>query len=769
MAFEIEEGVVHITADVDRSSLARAAKQAGEEAGTTLGEGIVTSSTNRLKESQGRLTAAGRDAGEGLGDGVVRSAEGRLRDARGRFVAAGRILGDGIGEGAEDGVKKRKGRMSGILKDLFTPDPNLFAKLKAPFAAALSTPIGAAATAIAAVFALEFAGAVVSSILGLGLGTILLGLGGLALFGGRENRQKALDDLEKAEKKVANAEFAARKGSATSLRNLAMARDQLAEAQKAVQDGKAFVALDKALENVQDTLKEVANQAAVPLLKPFTRALGDISKLAKGLGPDFKSIFTSLAPVVTMLTGALSGFARNVVSGLEDSMPGIVAAFKGLSQILPTVGQWIGDFFRTIFANSDVIDNVTRGLFTLVFGPLKLLGPLISYFTVIFGIWNNILGDTGYLMGVLTDAFLSWADGGTGALGRIRDAWGPVSDAIQNVWDKMVAFAGADTHEEIQTRFESLVHAINQAWGPLKDFLGVVWDEAWVIVKNIWDTKVVPWWENTASPWLKEKVGQAMEETWDIAIGIVTKKIGELISSSIATLLSWPARVGSALAGIPGRVSSAMSAAAAAARSGASALVNGAISIFATMAGRVSGALDSIRGRVIGAFGGAAGWLYAAGQSAVRGFINGVFSMFGALGAAAGAAGQYFKDHKGPIEKDRVMLVPEGRAIMDGLIAGFKSGYGNLASTLTGVSGAIPGLVSGSSAGLSLASNAGMAFSPAGSSSGSSGSPTSMSPSFDVKVYVGDKELKDTIRVEINEHDRSLGGQVSSGTGGFRL
>ena len=40
---------------------------------------------------------------------------------------------------------------------------------------------------------------------------------------------------------------------------------------------------------------------------------------------------------------------------------------------------------------------------------------------------------------------------------------------------------------------------------------------------------------------------------------------------------------------------------------------------------------------------------------------------------------------------------------------------------------------------------------------------------FEVRVYVGDREITDIVRTEINEHDRALDRRVTAGTGGFRL
>jgi len=41
--------------------------------------------------------------------------------------------------------------------------------------------------------------------------------------------------------------------------------------------------------------------------------------------------------------------------------------------------------------------------------------------------------------------------------------------------------------------------------------------------------------------------------------------------------------------------------------------------------------------------------------------------------------------------------------------------------------------------------------------------------SVQVRVFIGNKEITDIVRTEINEHDRALDRRVTAGAGGFRL
>jgi hypothetical protein len=708
VAFEIDEGVVKVTAEVERSSLAKAARSAGEDAGVEVEKG-------------------------------VRSGFGRSSDAN-------------------------KEKSIGFIRKMFTPSTGAFDALRAPFAAALSTPIGGAAIAVAAVFAATFAAAAVTAVAGLGLGALFLGLGAMAL--------------------------------------------------------KEVKPVVKAFEGLKKTITDVGRQAAKPLIRPFVEALTGTSDLVRELKGEFRDIFKALAPVVPLLTKAFGFFSGEVIRGIRDSMPGIVAAFEGFARVLPEVGKWIGDFFRTIFENEDVIDNTTAAVTKMVFGPLKLLGPLISGLTVLFGAFNNIMIMSQEGWGMITKAMLDFFDGGTGAVGRFKEAWGPVSDAIQVVWDKLVAFAGEDNKEMLTTRFTELIQAIKDAWAPIKNLIGVAWDEAWAFVKRIWNDKVEPWINDTLIPWLREKLVALMEGAWDAAKAKARQKIDELIKAVIGILFGLPALIWNTLSPIPGRVLKAFSDAAASARSGASRVVSGAIDFIRTLPGKVGAEMGKIKGRVTGAFSGAGSWLYGAGRAIMSGLLNGIKSAWESVAGYLSSLGGKIKDLKGPLEKDRVLLVPEGQAIMGGLVHGLQSEIGSLESTLAGMTGmvvrygeisrdawnqllaagwrgnpndnmealyqpsdvVIHGQVPDSvwnqllAAGWKGDPNDGMEalYRPAmslrpSSPSSPSSSTGSMSPSFNVKVYVGDREIKDLVRVEINEHDRSLDRQVSSGAGGFRL
>ena len=82
-------------------------------------------------------------------------------------------------------------------------------------------------------------------------------------------------------------------------------------------------------------------------------------------------------------------------------------------------------------------------------------------------------------------------------------------------------------------------------------------------------------------------------------------------------------------------------------------------------------------GRILSALGDLGGLLVGAGRSVIDGFLSGLKGAWdGVTGFVGGIAG-WIAEHKGPIEYDRRLLVPHGRAIMAGLGEGLERAFGS--------------------------------------------------------------------------------------------
>jgi phage-related protein len=626
--------------------------KAGEQAGQDLADGITRGADGRLRNAKGQFVRAGQDLGKGVTDGAVREMRNGSDKISKAGVEAGGKAGDGAGRSFTSRFGKSLSGVSGALKKGFAGIGSMLGRSLSSagggVTSALSGIVGAVGTSFKGLFAtlpgliLQASPAISAAItaaVGTGLGVAFIGLGAIAL---RESKP-----------------------------------------------------LKNAFKDLRKTLSDVGAQAAKPLLKPFLNSIAVLKSDIKFIKPLLKDIFAGVAPAVKPLTQALSSFVTNVLDGIKDSLPGIRAALDGFGAGLTVVGTALGDFFRQIFANEEVIDNATEGLLRLVAGPLKPLGSLISGLTVIFAAWNNMMKlTTGVWLPMITSAITNFVDGGTGALGRIRDAWGPLGEAIQNVWDKIKAFAGEDDVGKLEARFLEVVAAIKEAWGPLKEFLQVVWDEALATIQRLWNEKFVPWWEGTAEPWIREAFKRAFNAAWDAASEATSNRLSGLTERIGGWLSGLPGRIGGWLRGIPGVFANVFSGALARALTGASQIVSGIRERLSQITGRVRSALSGVRGAVTGAFSGAAGWLRSAGANIINGLVGSIRAGIGRVRSAVGAiAGSI------PSWAERILDINSPSRVMEkvgdntarGLEVGFLGRQSSLQRAVEGVAGSLSG------------------------------------------------------------------------------
>ena len=159
----------------------------------------------------------------------------------------------------------------------------------------------------------------------------------------------------------------------------------------------------------------------------------------------------------------------------------------------------------------------------------------------------------------------------------------------------------------------------------------------------------------------------------------IVTAIGETVSKAVQAIANFITNI---IDKIKGAVSNMLSA--------GKSLMNGLHDGISNGVGTVTSFVGGIPGKIMSALGNVGGILSDAGRSIMDGFLGGLKSAYGAVKDFVSGVAGWVKSHKGPIDYDRRLLIPNGMAIMEGLAAGMQGGFSNAVVPLVlGMSGEI--------------------------------------------------------------------------------
>lgn len=114
-----------------------------------------------------------------------------------------------------------------------------------------------------------------------------------------------------------------------------------------------------------------------------------------------------------------------------------------------------------------------------------------------------------------------------------------------------------------------------------------------------------------------------------------------------------------------------------------------------TFVDKVPGFFSGIKEKVQHAFDGAKDWLKNAGENIMQGLHDGIQNAIDKVKKLLQNVTGLIPSWKGPMDLDKVLLKPNGKAIMQSLISGLQSEVGNLHGFLGGLNVSIPNSVNG--------------------------------------------------------------------------
>ena len=345
--------------------------------------------------------------------------------------------------------------------------------------------------------------------------------------------------------------------------------------------------------------------------------------------------------------------------------------WEGLKTGVQTVVQWIVDKWNSAVALLQVVwtaisTGATVAWNFIVTSIMTIVQPFITSFISawnilkegINGVWEGvkmvIQGAWEFIKAIVLGAVLIVIDLVTGNFTKLKEdlqmIWDAIKNAIQMVWEGIKTVVMA-----IVTTFIAL---LKQAWEELKTGLIQIWNFLSTTASTVWNAL------KTAVTTIVTGLVNGIKALWEGFKSFFTTLINTVKSIAVNTWNSIKSSVVSIIQGIVNAAQNAWNTF----KNGVQSLVSSVINIFNT--------LRNIN-------------LWDIGRAIMNGLLNGLKSAWESVkGFVSGIAG-WIRDHKGPIEVDRRLLIPAGNAIMGGLNRGLDNGFDKTMAKVQSITGAI--------------------------------------------------------------------------------
>lgn len=420
------------------------------------------------------------------------------------------------------------------------------------------------------------------------------------------------------------------------------------------------------------------------------KAFSTVSGLLSGISAVLTTIKTAVTGLFTVMSANPIGIAIAAIAGLTAGLVYFFTQTETGRQIWSSFVAWIkqawqgiADFFVNLWS------GISEGASTLWDGVVTAWNAVVTFFS---DLWVRIQEAASVAWTAITTAVMAivqpFIDGFMNIWNNISDGltqiWEGIKMIFQGVWEFIKSiFLGAILIiiNLVTGNFNQLGADLSLIWKGIKNSISMIWEGIKTYFSGVVDVIVgygIVIFENfstTLSTIWKglSAAGKAIFDSFAQILSNIWNTIKSVASSA------WEGLKSTVLGLIDGLVQGAKNAWESM-KQGVRDLVSNVTSIF-----------DGIRNID----------LWSAGKAILDGFLGGLKSSWGAVTDFVGGIASWIRDHKGPIEYDRKLLIPAGNAIMQGLDRGLQDRFKDVKKSVSGMAGEISNAFSNDDFGLS--------------------------------------------------------------------
>lgn len=465
---------------------------------------------------------------------------------------------------------------------------------------------------------------------------------------------------------------------------------------------KSIIDLGKQVKPVFDALingfKNIYNFISGPVAtigKTLFQVFGPVIAGAVGaLVLAFGKVSEVLAPVGEILV-KIAGWMRENETALRAVAVAVLAGmavWKTYSLVMgivngiktAIVGFRIAMAALNVVMRANPIGIIITLLAAMAAGIIYLWNNSETFRNVVLAVWGAIQAAVAAVVNWFTGSVVPWLQSawtsiqtGLAAVGAFfSSVWTAIQTAVSTVVNFLIAL--------VTNYINMWVSIITTGLGIIQSIFSSIWNAISGAVSAVWNflvglvTRSINGWRNIISSVMNAIKG-IFSNIWN---GIKTVVSG--VINAISGFINGP------LAAIKGVVSNILGN-----------VKDTFVKIWDAIKNAVSDKINAVKdlisngiNTIKGFFSGAGTWLIDAGKNIIQGLIDGIKNMIGNLKGLLDSVTGWIPDWKGPAERDKVLLQPNGELIMAGLIRGIQKTVPLLRKTLGTVTASIPGSVS---------------------------------------------------------------------------